>query len=124
MVPVEFCCLGEGIGSRTTLGFLPEMGHVGNVNDTVKFLKDFHGSLFNVLVVILITSGHNCLYKMQKIAAHGGYMICPKLLGWYIKVTAGCDLGLRGFKVKLMTTFLHAVFLRGKTGTGGPGRLL
>lgn len=40
------------------------------------------------------------------------------------KVTAGCDLGLHGFKVKLMTMFLHAAFLRGKMGTGGPGRLL
>ena len=45
MVPVEACCLGEGVESRTTLEFLPEMGHVGNVNDTVKFLKDFHGPL-------------------------------------------------------------------------------
>lgn len=39
MVPVEACCLGEEVESRTTLGFLPEMEHVGNVNDTVKFFE-------------------------------------------------------------------------------------
>ena len=49
MVPVEACCLGEGVESRTTLEFLPEMGHVGNVNDTVKFLRDMETTSENVI---------------------------------------------------------------------------